>query len=99
MNTCKTCAWFCHGDGKCYGGNTNGNEAMPVLNTGRCTNWTFDGLEEWERVMETKTRQFLTIEELEAYLDEKLANGEITVEEAENEWQDWMHKDEVWNEW
>ena len=49
MKTCKTCAWFCHSDGKCYGSNADGSEALPKLNTGICHDWTFDGLEDWER--------------------------------------------------
>lgn len=40
----------------------------------------------------------MTREELEAKLERQLASGEITADEAENEWQDWMHRDEVWNE-
>ena len=33
-------------------------------------------------------------QQLEAELQEKLDRGEITVEEAENEWQDFMHRGE-----
>ena len=38
-------------------------------------------------------------EKLEADLDRKLANGEITVDEAEQEWQDYMHRTDTWKEW
>ena len=31
-------------------------------------------------------------EQLEKKLDEQLANGQITVEEAEDEWQNFMHR-------
>ena len=41
----------------------------------------------------------MTKEELEAQLDAKLEAGEITAEEAEMEYQDWMHRNEVWSEW
>ena len=41
----------------------------------------------------------MTREELEARLDERLNAGEITPDEAEAEWQDRMHRDEVWPEW
>ena len=34
---------------------------------------------------------YKTKAELEAELERKLANGEITVEEAENEWQDFVN--------
>ena len=40
----------------------------------------------------------MTKEELEAKLEERIAKGDITIEEAEMEWQDYMHKDEVWSE-
>jgi len=38
-------------------------------------------------------------EELEKLLDERVATGEMTEEEAEMEWQDYMHRDETWSEW
>lgn len=41
----------------------------------------------------------MTREELEAKLDKKLQSGEITAEEADLEWLDWMHESEVWNEY
>lgn len=41
----------------------------------------------------------MTREKLEAKLDRKLEAGEITADEAEMEWQDFMHRDEVWCEW
>ena len=41
----------------------------------------------------------LTKEELEAILEEKMRKGEITVEEAEQEWQDWMHRTDNLREW
>ena len=41
----------------------------------------------------------MTKAELEAKLDADLAAGKITVEEAENEYQDFMHSNEVWSEW
>lgn len=42
--------------------------------------------------------EVMTREELEAKLERQLETGEITADEADNEWQDWMHRDEVWNE-
>jgi len=41
----------------------------------------------------------MTKEELEAKLQAKLEAGEITPFEAEMEWQDFMHRYEVWQEW
>jgi len=41
----------------------------------------------------------MTKEELEAKLQMKLDAGEITPEEAEAEWQEFMHRNEVWQEW
>jgi len=38
-------------------------------------------------------------EDLEADLDEALAKGEIDIQEAEDTWQDWMHRDEGRREW
>ena len=40
-----------------------------------------------------------TKEQLETELDEKIRKGEITIEEAEMEYQDYMHRDEGWREW
>lgn len=41
----------------------------------------------------------MTKAELEAKLDADLDAGKITVREAEAEWQDFTHRDEVWKEW
>ena len=38
-------------------------------------------------------------EKLEAELEQKLADGVITVDEAEQEWQDYMHRTDTWAEW
>ena len=49
---CKTCAWFCHADGKCYGTEIRlkgiGLPKKPKTGNGCCA-WAFDGLEDWER--------------------------------------------------
>ena len=42
---------------------------------------------------------YKTRAELEEELEGKIATGEISSSEAEDIWQDWMHKDERWNEW
>ena len=60
--------------------------------------------ERWNKMdkAEAKDRlknQMLTKVQLEESLEAKLAKGEITAEEAEWEWQDWMHRYEVWSEW
>lgn len=51
MKTCNTCAWFCHSDGKCYGGtDISGKGAEYVRERAfACKVWTFDGLDDWER--------------------------------------------------
>ena len=41
----------------------------------------------------------MTKQELEKKHERQLEAGEITAEEAEMEWQDWMHRNEVWSEW
>lgn len=41
----------------------------------------------------------MTLEEFEAKLDEKVAAGIISEEDAEWEYQDFLHRDEVWQEW
>ena len=41
-----------------------------------------------DRLWYRKTMRNLTKQQLEQELEEKLAKGEITVEEAEHEWQD-----------
>lgn len=41
----------------------------------------------------------MTKTELELKLSKQLAEGKISAEEAEMEWQDYMHRDEVWSEW
>ena len=52
-----------------------------------------EAIEEWN-MMQMKTK-----EQLEAELDEKIQKGDITIEEAEMEYQDYMHRDEGWREW
>lgn len=55
MKTCNRCAWYCHADGLCYGNsmlNQYGHEIgiLKIEVEGwTCPNWSFDGLEEWER--------------------------------------------------
>lgn len=41
----------------------------------------------------------MTKTELEQKLNKQLAEGKISAEEAELEWQDFTHRDEVWTEW
>lgn len=40
----------------------------------------------------------MTLAELEIKLDTALAEGRMTAEEAEAEYQDFLHRDEVWQE-
>ena len=49
MKTCKNCAWYCHSDGKCYGRCYDGDRVTIFGLTGCCSDWTFDGLGDWER--------------------------------------------------
>lgn len=51
-----------------------------------------EAIEEWNMQMKTK-------KQLEAELDEKIQKGDITIEEAEMEWQDYMHRGEDRREW
>lgn len=41
----------------------------------------------------------MTKQELEKTLDAKVKAGEMSADEAELEYQDFMHRDEVWQEW
>ena len=50
-------------------------------------------------MFERSDEGLMTKEELEAKLQAKLDAGEITPEEAEAEWQEFMHRNEVWQEW
>lgn len=45
-----------------------------------------------DRLWYRRTMKALTKQQLEQELDEKLAKGEITAEEAEMEWQDFTHR-------
>ena len=51
-----------------------------------------DAVEEWNLASKV-----LTKEDLEEKLDRKLKAGEITKEEAEDEWQEFMHRNETWS--
>ena len=46
---CNSCAWYCHSDGRCYGNVVREELAVDVLPFDVCKDWTFDGLEDWER--------------------------------------------------
>ena len=41
----------------------------------------------------------MTRQELEAKLEAQIAAGQISEWDAEMEWQDWMHRNEFWQEW
>ena len=41
----------------------------------------------------------MTKQELEKALDAKVKAGEMSADEAEMEYQDFTHRDEVWQEW
>lgn len=53
MKTCNTCAWYCHSNGQCYGNALlpEGIEIGLPINEAHaaCENWSFDGLQDWER--------------------------------------------------
>lgn len=51
-----------------------------------------------DRIWYRKFMRMLTREQLEKDLEEKISRGEITEAEAEDEWQDFMHRGERWNE-
>lgn len=41
----------------------------------------------------------MSAEEYGQILDRKVESGELTPAEAEDEYQDYLHRDEVWREW
>ena len=55
MGQCKNCAWYCHADGMCYAreispiGDNKTASAVNEPEEHGCGEWSFDGLEEWER--------------------------------------------------
>lgn len=52
MKKCKNCAWFCHADQSCYATSARLFGIVPGVTqdpNGSCRDWTFDGLEDWER--------------------------------------------------
>ena len=59
---CATCAWYCHADGRCYGGYGDNSAVtyIAIPEAMECDNWTFDGLEDWER------DTLVTMDEVEA---------------------------------
>lgn len=48
-----------------------------------------------DRCCYRKTMKALTHQQLEDELEAKILAGDITVEEAEMEWQDYMHRGEI----
>ena len=48
-NTCNTCAWFCHSDGRCYGATFEGSRMSLATRETGCGRWSFDGLKDEER--------------------------------------------------
>lgn len=63
MGNCNNCAFYCHGNSKCYGNAIRDEMAVDVDPGRSCADWTFDGLKEWEReqvllmTMETRASQ------------------------------------------
>lgn len=49
MNDCKTCAWYCHADGKCYVPLYTEPMDIPEWMRRSCLCWTADGLTDEER--------------------------------------------------
>jgi len=52
-----------------------------------------------EQAMKKFKNQTLTGEELAELLEKRIADRELTKEEAEDEYQDYMHRWERWQEW
>ena len=49
---CKNCWYYCHSDGKCYVDPRTAYDedyALRVAMAQPCTDWQYDGLEDWER--------------------------------------------------
>lgn len=48
---CMNCAWYCHSDGNCYGTKARLYNIVPAAKAPNwvCSDWAFDGLEDWER--------------------------------------------------
>ena len=52
-----------------------------------------------DRLWYRKTMRKLTVSQKERELDRKVRHGDMTRKEAEMEYQDFMHRYEVWSEW
>ena len=68
-SNCNNCAWFCHSDGKCYGNHFTLVEIMKGIPTDArniCGDWSFDGLEDWER---EELDTLVTMDEVSAWQD------------------------------
>ena len=64
MKSCKNCAWYCHADGKCWGNTLNiGLEIFIPAADACCKDWTFDGLQNWERETCEPENALMTMEE------------------------------------
>ena len=49
---CENCWFYCHSDGKCYVIPTTGcadEFGIKVNMSTACSDWVFDGLQDWER--------------------------------------------------
>lgn len=49
---CRNCWFYCQSDGRCYADPRSvydENYSLRYKTTDGCSNWAFDGLEDWER--------------------------------------------------
>lgn len=49
---CTRCWHYCHLDGKCYADRRSAYDedyAIKLIQNDGCSDWAFDGLEDWER--------------------------------------------------
>ena len=52
MKSCNNCFWHCHSNGRCYVDPRSARDddySLKVVMATACTDWQFDGLEDWER--------------------------------------------------
>lgn len=62
---CRNCWFYCHSNGRCYADPRSAIDDdyfLKVVMPQPCTDWKFDGLEDWEREACEPTETLMTME-------------------------------------